>query len=330
MIQQLYLQQFQGFSMKKTALRKTIAFILFTGIFLFAQNIQAFYFASISPPVEYIRLTPGETYTHTVTITNKAAVTQVFNVSAVDFTSDGISGIPLLSENFTFPYITNERVALTEISLGPQEAKKIVFDIDVPINAVPNEYTFSILFSQKISDIETSKTQSQVAGTIASNVVVSITAAKDVETHPTMESITTRKFIDGFQPIHIEKLVAKNTYPYATQLEGSVVITSMLGNQVASFTIHPDMILGDGTRQVRFVSDEPTAPTTNVTHTSKFLFGVYRISYVSSITATITPLTSVIALPLIPLVLLLFILICYTYIRQKNIDFLHHFFSRNE
>lgn len=207
----------------------------------------------ISPPITHVVIQPGKSAITTVAIENQGHLDMNITPNFVDFKSDNKSGIPVLGDSMSFPYISlqDETLHLNTPSLLKSGVKKqIVFEIAMPENSLEKEYHFSLVFNaEPIQNSLTDSNQTQVAGQIVTNFIVTVSESAQDEGVIKMQSFEAPLFVDSLNAITVNAFmenVGKNT----TVTLGDLRITNLLGKAVYDKEILPENILPGSARQI--------------------------------------------------------------------------------
>lgn len=232
---------------------------------------------SISPPVNYLSIKPGEAARYEIQAENLGDSTLEVVPSLLDFEADNMTGQPLVKQTGTFEHLKlNDGVLSFDepFYLEPKQKQKIAVNIDIPRNAQEEEYAMTIFFTfrnQLNEDISDSK--AKVAGTVGSNLILLITRNNLDRGNIVVKNIKSMPTIDSFMPIRFTAL-AENIGKNATPASGSATITNWRNKEVAKFEIHPDMVLAGSSRELRemeFLSNQ-------FRYKKPFLLGMYKIT----------------------------------------------------
>ncbi|MCA9369837.1 MAG: hypothetical protein H6774_02215 [Pseudomonadales bacterium] len=250
------------------------SFCLALGLFLIQPNseVKANSSLTVSPPVQYIALNPGESRAVEIIITNNSLTELIITPAAVDFTASDKTGQPILSDHTSFPYFSS--TSFTEpISLTPTESRVITIPITVDQAAAQNEYHLTVLFQ---TDSEASGAP-RVQNVIGSNIIISI---DDGEVLPALEAhLHLPKVVDTFQAIETSGWLT-NTASLTQEASGAAEITNWRGSTIGHYNIYPDAALAFSGRPLRFFTDEPLSEETKPMQkmvVSPPLFGVYSV-----------------------------------------------------
>ncbi len=248
--------------MKKIALilALSLAQLAFFGLIkpVSAQTSDPFHI-SISPPVAYVQIKPGDTLNHTITIQHRGTVPLTVTPMLVDFTpSDAGQGINL-SDVSTFPYLTGDSKtkAAETFTLEPGQKHNLTLQINPPAGAIEREYHLTLLFKTQPATSQTPAIGAEVTGTIGSNLVVLVSGGDRNRGQLHLKEVKIPKIVDSLSGLRFT-LLAENTGVMATQASGSATLTDWRGQKVADFELYPDMVLAQTSRLLR-----PSQPATD-------------------------------------------------------------------
>lgn len=314
------------FALQKTALLSSIS----------AQGLPNLDI-SVTPPVEYVFVEPGETISHAVVVEYKGTEPVQVIVEVVDFTPDDLTGAPILSKTNSFPHI--QLVDLSK-SLGkpfpmkPNSRENLIFKLSPPLHAVVREYPLTILFTA-IPDLDLGQDISgaKTTGALGSNLIVFVSSEKPGNSPLEIEKVTAPIFIDSFEKLSF-RVVARNQASSATVAHGEATIHNWRGKEIKKFYIYPDAVLGKSTRPLRAAKSDPTTLDLNSVdpneliplnfeYQAPFLIGPYtfRVTLNNSVTSEGQPKivsTKVIALPFAVVIIGSLSLIIYVIFRLRN------------
>ena len=212
----------------------------------------------------------------------------------VDFKPDGTTGQPVLQDGTLFTdliLVSGGDAFNRPFTLRPGEKHTVTLKISIPDNKEGGEYPLTILFKAQASETgangqatgnQSGSAGSQVAGTIGSNLIITIAATDHDRGYLSVETIETPTFIDSFFPISFHILAKSGDN--ATTASGSAVIRNWQAQDVATFNFAPDMILANATRRLRTSPDlaqaieNPDDLTDSFTHKPMFGLGLYTIA----------------------------------------------------
>lgn len=257
---------------------------------------------SVSPPVNYVSIKPGETKSYEIRLENPGETTLEIVPSLLDFEADDRSGRPIVKKTGTFPYLKLNHGALnfgSSFTLEAQQKLKLIINLEIPKTAPEEEFTMTIFFSFKNKiDLNMPNTQAKVSGTVGSNLILLVTRNLSDRGEIQLKSISTWPTIDSFMPIQF-KVLAENIGQNATAASGSATILDWHDQKLAEFTIYPDMILAGSSRELR----ENELISTEFRFKKPWLLGLYKIkidlrknSQLSTETVSLTK--TIVALPI--------------------------------
>ncbi len=284
---------------------------------------------TVTPATAYLKVGPGNTALHSITLTNDGERSIKVSPKLVSFTTDGLSGQPQLEETSNFPYLDENKTSFQSLSLQPNQTAQLTLHISVPPQAEKAEYPLTVLFvsvpistsdSQNANQVASPQTESttKLAGTIGSNLIVLITSEKEPAPQLRVADWQSWPIVDSFGEITVRPIIQNDSYA-AGVASGSATITNWRGQQVATFQIEPTVILGESSRLIvptREEAGDGQAETSAnqapaFTYTSPFLIGPYTIevtlvtNQANGASANISE-TTIIALPISLLLAIVF------------------------
>ena len=293
---------------------------------------------NLSPSVSFLKLQPGSTATHTISVENKGTREVTVQPKIVDFASDNQTGLPVLQAATSFPYFDSAVSELAPLTLKPGSVAQVALEMTVPAGAPNTEYPMTVLFETPQSSSPLFPGQVVSQAQVGSNLVVLVTSETNTVPQVSIKSIQTTPVIDSFRPLTFTPLV-KNQNFSGTVASGSAQVLNWRGTVIAEFELPPQVILGNASREILasdpdFVIDplaaEPRAPALLQPSVKRpFLFGPYWITttiqagtdeFISTTSAT----HIVVALPISLLAALVIIAITwFTYLwleRKKHTE----------
>jgi len=209
----------------------------------------------VSPPSAYLKLKPGSSATHTITLENLSDSPLTISPEIVDFTSDGKSGIPQIQKTLSFPYLDMPEGGLGTLMMEPRQTAQLTLKFKAPQGVEVKEYPLTILFHQQNSNPEVNSrtSRAQVSASIGSNLVV-LVSDRDLEPQLRVESIQSPIIANTFGSFEFSPLLS-NLQVSATTASGSAQIINWRGRVVADWKIFPDVVLGGSTRQAQALID---------------------------------------------------------------------------
>ncbi len=231
---------------------------------------------SVAPSTAYLRVAPGATDTHIITITNTGQTDLVIYPRVVDFAPDGKTGQPVLGDITSFPYLDTAPDQLPPLTIPINKKAQLSLVITPPSNAEEKEWPLVVLFQQNADNsgsssmIDTGRSpssSSQITGTIGSNLVVLVSSQTEQPYLLTTESINTPILVDSFRDVTVEAIL-KNNGLAATVASGSARLLNMFDKSIIDTPLYPDTVLGHSTRAARLAKTS-TSPTS--THSTSGL-----------------------------------------------------------
>lgn len=261
-------------------------------IIIFVSKTQAFAQESevnltVSPPVSYLHVAPGQSSKHTIILENSGDTSIIVLPTITDFTTDGKTGRAIVTNQLTFPYVSlGIDNSVKEITIPPQKKAQLTLYIDVPKEAEEKEYPLSILFFSK-PDLEKTKntttssnsTNSQVNAAIGSNLIVLVAKQNTFTKILEILDVNAPKIIDSFQKLEFKPLIKNNSFG-AVAASGSAKIINWRKQTVAEFEIYPDIVLGHNSRELRALlsnSNIEKPESSSFSYKPQFMIGPYQI-----------------------------------------------------
>lgn len=254
---------------------------------------------TVSPPVSYLLLKPGETNRHVVTLEQYGTIPLEMEVLVVDFQADGRTGQPNLGDlanlsATTFPHVRLEGSGLmidsagtgASFTLGVGERRTITLVFALPDTQVEREYPMSVLFTARpAGSVIQSGSGASVSALVGSNLIATVSRTERDRGRLQPKTIDAPTILDSLGRLNFT-ILAENTGLNATNASGSATITNWQGTEVARYDFYPDMILANSTRLLRTSTDgsDPLDPDIDPSLISEvfgyeaaFLLGPYTI-----------------------------------------------------
>jgi len=275
---------------KKIALRLAIALlihILLLSVFYYYANAQtkqsdvyqrasSDFTLALSPPTAYLRIQPGVSSMHTITVVNTGSAPITLTPEIVSFQADGLTGSPVLLEKLDFPYLDRTRTSLDTFTLQPNGERRVPLYFTIPGDATEAEFPVTVLFRKQPS---LSAGAAGVGGVLGSNLIVLVSTKESFPAQFEISDWQTTFIVDSFGSLTARPIL-ENTSLAAQVASGSAQITGPLGSTLTEYTMYSDVVLGASARQLRWVSENQTEPgeaLTELRHKSAFLLGPYTI-----------------------------------------------------
>jgi len=271
------------------------------------QNLPQPISLTVAPATAYLKVGPGNTALHSITLTNDGTYPIRVTPKLVSFDADGKTGQPVLKETHHFPYLDEDKTSFQPLNLQPNQTAQLTLHISVPPQAEKLEYPLTVLFAaepaadhangglnegQGISSptkIESTQSSTRLAGTIGSNLIVLITSETEPQPHLRITDWQSWPVVDSFGEITVRPIIQNDSYA-ASVASGSAVIKDWRGKAVASFLIEPTVILGKSSRLITPSQEKintqqanaatqqanmATQQTSAFTYSSPFMIGPY-------------------------------------------------------
>lgn len=242
---------------------------------------------SVTPPVAYIHVQPGQTVSHSVVIEYKGRESVMVSPQLVDFTTGEMGQGVILQPDMSFPYLTQStRQTLGEtFTLEPNKSRTINLSFSPPPGVAEEEYRLSLVFrAQPTVPTQLEGISGQAIAGIATNMIVLVSPQTAPPNQVSIKKILGFPITDSLGKISFQ-LLAENPGVKANPASGSATIKNWQGKPVTTFPIYPDMVLAKNDRVLR--PAEEATPGAEVvweaseTHTFEydpmFLLGPYTI-----------------------------------------------------
>jgi hypothetical protein len=244
---------------------------------IYAQSFSL----GVSPPLVEMVVQPGKTVTQNYTLINQG-ITGAIYTSVVPFEpADALGNISLI-----IPPTTNNQQLITNpwlrwfslqnppiyplpgsFSLKTGESRELTLQIRVPETAEEKDYYASLLFQIAPGQPMIGASGTQIAGTIASNILLTVSSdgkptkeAEVVDFSTPVKKIYDIRFMvyDAFDKIPFTLKLA-NTGASLIQPRGEIKIINLFGQETTAFTIAPQNILVGSERQLFLKGNEAKA-----------------------------------------------------------------------
>lgn len=271
---------------KKVVIKFAILLLIHViGLLIFLQHALAQtastspFNLGVSPPTAYLRVKPGESALHTIILTNAGEQPISLIPELVSFRPDGLTGNPVLLEQLEFPYLDTARTPTTPIILQPEQQYQFPIHIIVPGDAQEAEHTLTVLFRRE-ADASLGST-SAVGGVIGSNLIVLVSGTEQIPAQFEVADWQTPRLIDSLGTLRAAPIITNNSFA-AQVASGSAAIVGPFGNTVADQTMFSEVVLGESSRQLRWIHTpstptEPAELSEYIQHKQPFFFGPYTL-----------------------------------------------------
>lgn len=208
---------------------------------------------SVSPPTAFIKLKPGSKTTHTITLENTGSQTVRVKPVFYDFKSDGQTGLPQLQNQFSFPYLDIPPSGFPQVTIPARGKGQLTLMFTPPMDAQEGEYPFTVVFESEPGQVSGLTTIGQGIG---SNLIVLVTNQDQTAPSLSIDQLKTSRIVDSFRPLGLEVLI-KNNGLSSQVASGSATLKNWRGELITSFTLYPDIVLGNSTRLGRSLHVNP-------------------------------------------------------------------------
>jgi hypothetical protein len=273
---------------------KTISYLLLSLFFLLPSQVSAQSIApdldlTIFPPTAYLTIKPGTSLTHRVILKYEGAIRIKVLPELVDFTTDGLTGLPILQKPSQLDYIklqNSEKQLGVPFILEPGAQVELVLIIDPPLHAKQGEQPLSLVLTA-IPDTTAifDGGSAQASGAVASNVILSVQNDFDNQAELQIKEIQLPKIVDSFSSINF-KVLAKNIGRNAAAATGQIRLNhGWSGKELKHWYVYPDVVLAGNTRQLRALIQDPDDLDPNdkvifeeLNYKPPFLIGPYEVT----------------------------------------------------
>lgn len=208
---------------------------------------------SLSPSVVEVALQPGKLVTQAFSVENAGSMDLEITPVLREFTSDGVTGTPLLKETNTFPYgsLQNANTSLdTPFHLAANASEQLVLALDVPENAEERDWYVALVLQAKPSQqTQLSGSGSQITAQVAANLLIRVSQTNQVPLHWSINMENLPRFVDSLQSLTIRPMVA-NTSTTLGVPEFHLVVLDSKGSIVHEQDGLPDRILAQSSREI--------------------------------------------------------------------------------
>lgn len=211
-----------------------------------AQNNQPATGLAVSPPTFELSANPGDTLKNSVRVDNITDQPLELSIIKRNFTALGEEGgIDLSEQDGNYSLANWIEVSPATAVVGARESKTFDYTITVPANAEPGGRFGSIIFKTTAKPVGN---QNGVAVSQEVGALVFIKIAGEVKEKATIASFTTNTLHEN-GPVGFD-LRVKNEGNVQFKPTGSITISDIFGNKVATIPINSQNVLPDATRKM--------------------------------------------------------------------------------
>jgi hypothetical protein len=249
------------------------------------SSAQSVFDLSITPPVAFLRVRPGTSATHIVTLENTGQTALTLKPKFVDFIPDQGKAIP--QAELTFSYLDLPTQGFAAVTLPPGRKSQLSIKVTPPRDAIEKEYYLTILFESVLPQNETAaipnpNNSTNVLPSIGSNLIV-LVSQTDQDTNLSITEFGIGPIVDSFRPINFSPSITNQSIQ-ATSASGSAKLINWHGDSIYEQNIMPMVVLGQETRKLygANLDETSTNPDGILTpiefiFTPKFLLGPYQL-----------------------------------------------------
>lgn len=213
---------------------------------VWAQETRPGVGLSLSPPTFEISANPGDTLKNVIRVQNISEKDVKVVVEKRNFTALGEEGsVSLTEEETSFSLASWITPGWTEFDLPAKGTINFPFEIKVPLNAEPGGHFGSLIF--KIGGLMPGQTGAALAQELGALILLQI--AGNTKEAAVLESFRTPKNLYEYGPVEFEARVRNDGNVHAKP-HGSLVITNLLGRQVANVPIEGRNVLPGAIRKI--------------------------------------------------------------------------------
>lgn len=302
---------------------------LFLGIVLYPQFISAQSAPqldlSVDPATDFIQVLPNQKAVHTITLTHNGTTPLQVTPHLVDFTPDGKTGQPQLSDqaSVNFVSIQNPDLMLDQpFTLTPHITKKIDLLISPTADTITREYPLTLLFQTQADPDTTLKgTTSQTNAVIGSNMIIFVGDESLATGEMSVSQLNLPYVIDSFQPLRFSAQIF-NDNAKAAPIQGKITVSDWMNRELMNYTLAPDVVLGKSHRLVRPETENEQNSSTKFIFDKPFLMGFYTVEVTldqpqAGVEAFVSMKRRVIALPFSMATVIITSAIAYFFLRRK-------------
>jgi hypothetical protein len=274
---------------------------------------------TLSPPIKELTLSPGETSTQTLKLTNPTAKLVELYPKVMNFNAKGDSGEPGFTEanveNTKFSLASWITLTQSKVALTPEQVVEYQYTINVPQNAEPGGHYGVVFFATEPPTLE--KDVSKVALSSMVGGLVLVRVPGDIKEEGQIESFDSDKLVYLFNNVKYTTRIRNLGNVHFKPL-GTIKIKDLFGRtvDVLDFNANGGNILPESTRKWE-----------NGWKSSKILIGPVKATLNITYGSTSKPITESIWLWMIPwwllviiavLVVALIAFLVYRKLKKKN------------
>ncbi|MCL4367510.1 hypothetical protein M1563_05080 [Patescibacteria group bacterium] len=201
---------------------------------------------AISPPTFEISANPGDTLQNTIKLTNLTNDPLNVSVDRRNFTAIGEEGaVGLTNEETTFSLASWITVDPEQVTVPAKQSYIFSFKINVPLNAEPGGHFGSIVF--RTGGVKQNQAGAAVTQELGSLILLKV--AGDTTTKASVASFNSAQNLWEYGPVVFDTRVT-NEGNVHVKPTGTITITDVLGQKVATIQLDQRNVLPGATRKV--------------------------------------------------------------------------------
>lgn len=207
----------------------------------------------VSPPLVEKSVSPGESVSDVIKVTNPTTSVLSVSVSVKDFVAKGETGDRTFinSADNTSPYVLGKWISFDDkFTLGANESKDIEYSVNVPKDAEPGGHYAVILFSPTTNDSSTNDSSGAIIMPSVGPTLL-ITVNGDIKYNAKIKEFSTEKnfYLESKNKINFKTRFENNGSVHVVPT-GNIVIKNTLGKTVSTIDVNKEKshVLSDSIR----------------------------------------------------------------------------------
>lgn len=202
---------------------------------------------SLSPPTFEISGNPGDVIKNTLRIENLNDTPLTLALDKRNFTAIGEQGaVGLTEENTTFSLASWVATDVKEITIPARASRSVAFTITIPAGAEPGGH-FGSIVAKTVPNPTLAASGAVLTQELGSLILLRVAGA--VKENADIESFSPARNLYEYGPVTLN-LRVKNQGSVHVKPTGTLVISNMLGAQVATIELSGKNVLPDATRMI--------------------------------------------------------------------------------
>jgi len=207
----------------------------------------------VSPPLVEKSVSPGESVSDVIKVTNPTTSVLSVSVSVKDFVAKGETGDRTFinSADNTSPYVLGKWISFDDkFTLGANESKDVEYSVNVPKDAEPGGHYAVILFSPTTNDSSTNDSSGAIIMPSVGPTLL-ITVNGDIKYNAKIKEFSTEKnfYLESKNKINFKTRFENNGSVHVVPT-GNIVIKNTLGKTVSTLDVNKEKshVLSDSIR----------------------------------------------------------------------------------